>query len=79
MALTVLHLLHSDLGNLQLYLNTTTKYFLAILVNSNTVTMYLNTFENTFMKNKKIICLQKNFANTVETIPKWLSIFENKT
>ena len=42
--------------------------------NTNTVTMYLNTFENTFPKTKNHI-LKKNLANTVETMPNWLSIF----
>ena len=28
--------------------------------------MYLNTFENTFPKNKKIIYLKKNVANTMD-------------
>ena len=39
--------------------------------------MYIDTFENTFLKNKKIIYVKK--LNTVESMPKWLLIFEDKT
>ena len=40
-----------------------------------TVSMYLNTFENTFPKKQKNHILKKNLENTIETRPNYLSIF----